>query len=135
MKVYHSKLAKLSGTDYAELYPKAYDIYKQIKRKSKRRPSIRSAYFNKAKIFLDYFWEHLHQKNASDRARRLKFYACAIDLVRNAKVEPLIERNPFKSNELLYRFAGLTKDNELFYVQIKESIKNDQKFLMSIFPQ
>ena len=135
MKVFQSKFNTLAGTDYKEVYPRAYGAFQGIKRKSKRKPFIRSAYFNKSKIFIDYFWEHLHQKNSSDRVRRLKFYQCALDLIKNTKEEPQIEKNPYKSLELLYRFAGQTKDKELFFVQIKENTKNDKKFFMSVFPK
>lgn len=79
MKVFKSKVYKLSGTSYSELFPKAFNIYKKITGKTKRRPFIRSKYFLGSKIFLDYFWQHLHQKNLGDKARRLKFYPCALD--------------------------------------------------------
>ena len=134
MKAYQSKLQALAGTDYKEIYPKARAIFQQIKKKTKRRPFIRSAYFAKNKIFLDYFWEHLHQKSAPDRVRRLKYYECALDVIKNSKLEPIIEKNQYKSQEMLYRFGGMTKDKELFIVQIKENTKNDQKFFMSVFP-
>jgi hypothetical protein len=73
MKVYQSKIRKLPGTDYSEVYPRAFSIFKDLKRKTKRKPHIRSAYFRREKIFLDYFWEHFHQKSSTDRVRRLKF--------------------------------------------------------------
>ncbi len=45
---------------------------------------MRSAYFNKEKIFLDLFWTHLFMKqNQRDRLRRIKFFAVAIDLIMN----------------------------------------------------
>lgn len=135
MKIFQSKFNALSGTDYKEIYPKAFGVFQAIKRKTKRKPFIRSVYFNKSKIFLDYFWEHLHQKSSSDRVRRLRYYQCSLDLIKNSNMEPQMERNPYKSLELLYRFAGQTKDKELFFVQIKENTKNDKKFFMSVFPK
>ena len=39
-----------------------------------------------------------------------------------------------KSGEILHRFAGSTKEKELFFVQIKEDKKTGQKYLISIFP-
>lgn len=42
--------------------------------------------------------------------------------------------NPNKKTEALHRFAGLTKDKELFYVQIKEDLRTDRKYFMSVFP-
>ncbi len=135
MKIFQSKFNAFSGTDYKDVYPKALKVFKDIKRKTKRRPFIRCLHFNKSKIFLDYFWEHLHQKSSSDRVRRLKYYQCALDLIKNSQTEPEIQHNPYKTQELFYRFAGATKDKELFFVQIKENTKNDQKFLMSVFPK
>lgn len=134
MKAYQSKFKKLSGTDYKEIHSKALSIFKQIKSRTKRKPYIRSAYFGKKKIFIDYFWQHLQQKNWRDRNRRLKYYQCAIDLIRNSKLEPISKQNPNKPTEVLHRFAGLTKDKEVFYIQIKEDKKTDKKYFMSVFP-
>jgi len=134
MKTYQSKLKKLSGTDYKEIYHRAFSVYKQIKSRSKRKPYVRSVYFNKEKVFLDYFWQHMWQKNWRDRDRRLKYYPCAIDLIRNSKVEPISKQNPNRPTEILHRFAGLTRDKELFFVQIKEDKKTSQKYFLSVFP-
>lgn len=135
MKIYQTKTSKLSGTQYAEIYKEAFAFYRQIKSKTKRRPYIRAAYFKKDKIFLELFWHHLHEKlNMRDKARRIKYFSCAIDLIKNSKYEPSSKENPNKRSEILHRFAGMTKDNELFFVQIKEYKKNNQKWLISIFP-
>ncbi|KKT71974.1 MAG: hypothetical protein UW66_C0017G0012, partial [Candidatus Moranbacteria bacterium GW2011_GWF1_44_4] len=68
MRVYQTKAKKLSGTDFQEVNRKAHEIYTQIKKKSKRRPYVRSAYFRKEKIFLELFWKHLYGKeNWRDR--------------------------------------------------------------------
>ena len=95
---------------------------------------MRSAYFKKDKIFLDYFWQHLWQKNWRDRVRRLKYYPCALDMIRSSRVEPISKQNPNKPVEILHRFAGITKNKELFFIQIKEDRRTDQKSLISIFP-
>ena len=100
MKVYQSKINQLAGTDYKEVYGKARDIYKAIVRKSKRKPYIRPAYFNKEKIFLDYFWEHLHGKHPADRFRRLKFYASALDLIKNCNIDPVSVQNPNRPRDV-----------------------------------
>ncbi len=134
MKIYQVSTKKISGTKYAEVYPKAYALFKELRRKTKRRPNLRSAYFKKDKIFLDYFWEHLHQKNSRDRTRRLKLYACALELIKNSKNEPTTKENPNKKSEVLHRFAGMTPERELFFVQINEDKKTGQKFLLSVFP-
>jgi len=135
MNYYQSKVRKLTGSNYAEIYPQAFEIYKAIRRRTKRKPNVRSSYFKKQKIFLDYFWEHLHQKNLGDKARRLKYYSCALDLIKNSKVTPTSKENPNKRYEVLHRFTGRTSDGDLFYVQIKEDKKTNQKYFISAFPE
>ena len=66
--------------------------------------------------------------------RRLKYYECAIDLLQNTPHEPETKPNPNGKNELVHRFAGMTKDGDLFYVQIKEDKRSDNKYFMSVFP-
>lgn len=135
MKFYQIKIKKFSGSDYHEVHNQALGIYKEIKRKSKRRPYIKSAYFNKEKIFLDYFWQHLFgYPNWRDRTRRLKYYPCAIELIQKSRIEPSSKENPNNRSEILHRFAGATKDKDIFFVQIKEDKKTSQKFLISMFP-
>ncbi len=136
MKVYRVKCEKLSGTDYREVYHKAYSLYKPLKARTKRRPHIRSAYFMKDKIFLGLFWQHIDDKtNFRDKIRRLKFFPCALELIRNSKFEPTSKQNPNNPSEILHRLGGLTKDSELFFVQIKEDKKSGQKWFLSVFPE
>lgn len=134
MKVYQSKYNKLSGTSYSELERKARKLHNTIVKKTKRNAYIRSAYFKKDKVFITLFWQHLSQKPRRDRKRRLKYYACAIDLLRNTSHEPETKPNPNGKNEIVHRFAGITKDGDLFYVQVKEDKWSDNKFFMSVFP-
>ena len=135
MKAYKTKVAKLKGTDFHEVRKKAFALYTQIKRRSKRRPYIRSTYFKKDKIFLALFWQHLFDKQKwQDRMRRLKYFEASIELIRHSKFEPKSKDNPNKADEILHRFTGITKENEVFYVQIKENKRNGQKHLISIFP-
>ncbi len=135
MRAYKTKSETLSGTDFHEVRKKAFDIYMGIKKRSKRTPYIRSAYFNKDKIFLTLFWHHLFEKKWQDRMRRLRFYAAAMEVIRYSRFTPRSKENPNKPNEILHRFAGVTKDNELFYVQIKEDKRSRRKYLISIFPE
>ena len=130
---YQIKSKKIPGTDYGEVMHNAFSIYDKIKRKTKRRPYVRSAYFKKEKIFLDYFREHLFQKSPKVRMNRLRYFGVAIELIQGSKNEPTKKLNPNKKEEILYRFAGLTKERELFYVQIKED-KKKRKYLMSCYP-
>lgn len=135
-KAYRTKSKKLTGSNYGEVHRKAFSIFTQIKKKSKRRVYIRSAYFKKDKIFLSLFWHHLQDKfNQKDRQRRIKFYPCAIELIRNSNLDPESKENVDKKSEILHRFTGITHENEIFFVQIKENKMNDQKYLISIFPR
>lgn len=134
MKVYQSKYGKLAGTSYGELERKACKLHNTIVKMTKRNAYVRSTYFKKDKIFLTLFWSHLNQKTRRDRKRRLKYYECAIDLLRNSPHEPETKVNPNGKNELVHRFAGLTKDGDLFYVQVKEDKRTDNKYFMSVFP-
>jgi len=135
MKAFRTKAKKLSGTSYSDVYKKAFGFYTQIKKRSKRRTYIRSAYFKKDKIFLSIFWHHLGEKFSNkDRLRRLKFYPCALELIINSKITPASKENVDKPSEILHRFTGITPENEIFFVQIKESKNTDQKYLISIFP-
>jgi hypothetical protein len=135
MKIYRTKMAKLTGTDFHEVNKRAYNFYEEIKKKTKRRPYVRSAYFRKDKIFLGPFWDHhFNGQNWRDRLRRLKYFPAALELIRNSHFEPKSKENPNKEDEILHRFAGATCENDLFFVQIKEDKKSGQKFLMSVFP-
>ncbi len=134
MKTFKTKLTILPGTNYREISKKAFVIYNQIRRKTKRRPYVRSAYFKKDKIFLSLFWTHLYNKNYWDQMRRMKFFGCAIELIQNSRFEPTSKENPNKPTEILHRFAGITKDNDLFFVQIKEDKRTGGKWLVSVFP-
>ena len=135
MKAYLTKTKKLGGTNFREVRRQAFSVYTKIKKRTKRRAYIRSAYFSKDKIFLQLYWQHLYdQRNWHDRMRRLKYFPCAIELIRNTRFEPTTKENPNRRSEILHRFSGITKDQDLFYVQIKEHKRTGQKFLISIFP-
>ncbi|MFA5948632.1 MAG: hypothetical protein WC806_06770 [Candidatus Gracilibacteria bacterium] len=91
-------------------------------------------YFKKDKIFLDLFWSHIFEKNYWDQMRRMKFFPCAMELIQKSHFSPISKENPNKSSEILHRFAGATKANELFFVQIKEDKSIGKKWLISAFP-
>lgn len=133
MVPYQTKTKKLSGTSYSEVRSQAMFIFYQIRKRTKRRPYLRSAYFGKQKIFFDYFWHHLDQKNPRDRFNRLKYFEAAIEVIKHSRYEPVSKQNPNKSAEILHRFAGMTKQKELFYIQIKENKKNGKKYFMSCY--
>lgn len=131
---YQTKTEKFPGTSYKEVYKKARVVFSEIKRRTKRKSYIRSAYFHRQKIFFDFFWIHLNQKQIPERIRRLKYFKAAINLIRKSRNHPESMQNPNKQSEILHRFAGLTKNKELFFVQIKEHKRTGRKQLMSIFP-
>lgn len=132
IRCYTCKSQLIPGRGYAEVAKIARKICNGLNPKSKRRPHIKSAYFNKEKIFLDNFWPHLNQKNPMDRKRRLKFFECAVELIQNSKGKPIFEMKDKISKEALYRFVGRV-GNQYFVVQIKEDLQRKQKFLMSVF--
>ena len=124
----------MAGTSYKEIRKKAFGLYQEIKRKSKRKSYVRSMYFKKEKVFLDLFWGHTFEKNHWDQMRRMKFFACGIELIQKSTFEPTTKENPNKRGEVLHRFAGVSATSELFFVQIKEDRPTSKKFLISIFP-
>lgn len=136
MQYYQTRIGRVTGSSFSELRKKAMRIFDEIKNRSKRKPYIRSLYFKKEKIFLEYFWEHLFTKqNRRDRMRRLRFYGAAIELLQNGTLAPLTEKHPDGSGDMLYRFYGKTPDGAAFIVQIKEHRKSGQRFFISVFPE
>ncbi len=135
MKKFKTKSSKLSGTDFKEVHKKVLFFYKGLKKNTKRRPYVRSAYFNNDKIFLELFWTHLFEKeNWRDRVRCLQYFPPAIELIKNSRFDPASKENPNKSSEILHRFHGITRNNNVFFVQIKEDKRTSEKWLMSVFP-
>lgn len=135
MEEFQSKFSQLSGTNFAEVCKNAFGLYQKIKNRTKRKPYVRSVFFNKQKIFLDLFWHHLHEKlNHRDKVRRVKLFPCAIDLIKNSKINPISKESAENKCEILHRFSGKTKNGEYFCVQIKENKKNGHKWFISVFP-
>ena len=66
--------------------------------------------------------------------RRLQFYACALDVIRNSTTSPDTIFGNANKEIALHRFSGLTKDGVRFYVQIKEEKRTNRKDFMSCFP-
>ncbi|HFC76851.1 MAG TPA: hypothetical protein ENJ27_01335 [Candidatus Moranbacteria bacterium] len=135
MDLYKTKKSRVSGMSYRNIYLIAREEYRKIKNQTKRKPYVRSKYFNKDKVFMDYFWAHLKQKSWKDRRRRLKFYSCAVELIKENKFDPETREDTTNSNIMLHRFKGVTKNNIEFFVQIKENKKNNQKYFLSVFPK
>ncbi|MBU0731515.1 hypothetical protein KKC88_01375 [Patescibacteria group bacterium] len=135
MQIYQTKESILPGTSYKEVREQAILMIKQVKKGTKRKPYIRSVYFKRQKVFFDFFWAHLLEKNPKERFRRLKYLAAGIEVIKKTRHDSATQENPHKSGEILHRFAGLTREKELFYVQIKEDKRTHAKYFMSIFPE
>ena len=131
---YHAKSNKLSG-DYSDIEKQARRFYNNITRFTKRNPYIKSAYFHREKIFIKLFWTHLFEKHLGERRRRLKYYLCAIELLRETTYSPETKQNPNGRNELVHRFAGIASDGSKFYVQVKEDNRSGNKHFISIIPE
>lgn len=133
--LYQTKTGTLSGTRYADVMKKARDSFSDLKKRTKRKPYIRSAYFNKEKIFFDYFWFHLWRQGGwKEKARRLRYFQAALELLRYSRNHPTTKENPNNESEILHRFSGLTKEKEQFFVQVKEDKRSGRKYFMSCFP-
>jgi len=135
MEYFITSKNKLPGTSFHEINKVAESLYKEIKSRTKRTPYIRSNYFKKEKVFLTLFWAHLFDKREKDRVRRLKFFHCALDLIRNSSIDPITRENFKRKDEMLHRFYGRTKDKEIFVVQIKENKRTGRKDLISVYPE
>lgn len=133
MKQFRSKSSLLPGTSYDEVVGVARKEYKKIVSLTKRQPYVRSTYFNKDKVFIALFWEHLAQKHRKDRCRRLKLYNAAIDLLRNSHCEPDTIFKKDDLSTLLHRFYGVTKDGIAFCVQVRQNKRTGRKDFMSVF--
>jgi hypothetical protein len=131
--VYQCRSRLIIGKNDFYITKIARRIFHDIERRTKRRPYIRSAYFDGEKIFLDNFWVHLNQKNSRDRARRLRYFNVALELIQHSKIAPILQSYDHLNHQILYRFMGVVQ-NETFIVQIKEDVKREQRFFMSVFP-
>jgi len=80
------------------------------------------------------FWNHLNEKYRPERKRRLEFYKCAIDLLRNSTCAPESKFNPKDPHEILHRFFGESRDGVIFAVQVRENLRTNNKFFFSVFP-
>lgn len=134
MTAYQTKVLKFAGTSYAEVSKKAHKLLGEIEKRTKRQPYIRSSYFKKEKVFLNYFWPHLKEKRRREQMYRLKYLPCAIELIESSRQKPSIIRNPNRKDEIFYRFVGMTPEKEIFYVQIKAD-KKGAKYFMSVFSE
>ena len=134
-QIYKTKIKPLPGARWAEVSKKGFRLLNDIKSKTKRRPYLRSAYFDGQKIFLDLFARHLFEKkDMRDKTRRMKYLPCAIDLIRPSRHDPETRDHSNDSSSVVHRFTGVTQNGEVFRVQIKERKRTGEKWFMSVFP-
>jgi hypothetical protein len=133
MRAYKSRYARTRGLD-SEVIAAAREEYRKIQKRTPRRHAyIKSKYFNKKKVFVGIFWEHLKQKSGVEQTKRLKYYRCAIDLIRNSTNDPETIVDSTNNKESLYRFYGQSQDGTIFCVQIKQQKRSGRKDFMSVF--
>ena len=89
MASYQSKTKIIAGSNYGEVMRNTFSVYDKIKKQTKRRPYVRSAYFKKEKIFLDYFREHLFQKSPKERIKRMRFFSATVEMIKYSRIEPV----------------------------------------------
>ena len=133
MHYWKVKALPLRVRTYDQARKEVLEIFKELKGKSKRKLSIKSRYFNKDKVFLDFFWDHLLQKPLAQRKDRLRFMPCALELIHLNTLKPSVKTNPHKPEEQLYRFYGKTPQGSRFVVQLKKTAQGSLQF-MSAFP-
>ena len=133
LPAYRTSFLPLAGHRFSGLVREFRSLLLAIEKKSNRQAYLRSAYFQKQKIFLTHYWSHLQQKPRPERIRRMKYLPCGLDLVRHSRLQPFTVENVDAPNELLHRFAGVTKKGVRFYVQIKEFKRSGRKELLSVF--
>ena len=129
---YQSKAPCISGSNDKEVFYEARQIFRKYDNK-RRLPYARSRYFDGQKIFLNMFYKHLDEKPEAEHRRRIVFVPCALDLIKNSKVEPVTPPQHPKKLPAYYRFQGVSGDNRKFIVQIMRDKKNNCYF-MSCFP-
>lgn len=134
LKPYRVKTKPLSGHNYPDIIPQARRIFRALQKQTHRRPYVRSAYFDKQKIFFDYFWQHMEEKVIADRVRRLRYFPCALELLRNTRHDPITFIDPTQPNMLVHRFLGIAGNGSRFWVLVKENRKTNRKQLLSLFP-
>ena|SRR5258708_6754243 len=133
MQVWKVKAQIIPDKTYKAVNKVARSIFHTIERKTKRKAYIRSRYFQKKKVFLSFFWDHLSTKKIQDRVRRLKYFECALEVIQNSYFQPETVTNPNNKRETFYRFYGDTQQ-KIFIVQVKKD-KKDQLEFMSVFPK
>jgi hypothetical protein len=115
--------------------PQARKAFRALQKQTKRRPHIRSAYFKKDKLFFDFFWQHMQSKSVPDRARRLKYVPCALEILRQSRHDPITYVDKYQPGIIKHEFIGKATDGIIFSVIIQQDRKTGKKQLLSIYPK
>lgn len=109
-------------------------MWRTLQKRTKRRPYVRSIYFHKDKIFFDFFWQHLQQKSVVDRARRLKYLPCALEVLRRSRYDPVTFIDIRQPGIIKHEFVGVAPDEVRFSVIVQQDRGTDKKQLLSLYP-
>ncbi len=131
---YHCQSLPLGGHRYADIMPQARALFRALQKKTKRRPYIRSAYFKKDKVFFEYLWTHLNQKSLPDRARRLRYLPCALEVLQKSRQDPITFVDSQDPDTIRHQFSGVAGDGSRFAVIVKQERASGRKHLLSLFP-
>lgn len=135
MQHFQSKYNFVPGSSRDELIKATRRIYHAIqKRNSRRLAHVRSKYFAGNKVFINNFWDHLKQMRAEEQTSRLKYYHCALDLLRNTTLSPRTIYKKDSPDDAFHRFYGKTLAGKHFCVQVKQSKRTGRLDFMSVFP-
>lgn len=134
-RLFSCKTQPLKGHRFVEIMPQARQAFRALQRKTKRRPHVRSAYFNKDKIFFDFFWHHMQRKSVVDRARRLKYFPCALEVLRQSRQDPGTFVDKYQPNVIKHEFQGKAPDGMTFSIIVQQDRKKGEKQLLSIYPR
>jgi hypothetical protein len=126
------KTPPFSGSSRQELFKKARRYYKDIITNPRRKPAVRCKVLGGEKVFLEMFWQYIGVKNAGDRGRRVAYFNCAIELIKNTNCKPSTKIDPNSKKENL-QLGGITQTEQKFIVHIKRD--GGHYYLMSVFPE
>lgn len=134
IRPYHCKTKPLVGHRFVEIMPRARGVFRALQKQTKRRPYVRSTYFHRDKIFFDFFWQHLQQKSVVDRARRLKYLPCALEVLRKSRHDPVTFVDIRRPGIIKHEFVGVAPDGMRFSVVVQQDRGTDKKQLLSLYP-
>ena len=135
MQYFQSKYGFVRGSSRDEIIKHARKLYHEVQKQSPRRvPYVRSKYFMGRKVFISNFWEHLKQMRIEEQTSRLKYYQCALELLRDTTLAPTTIYGTDRPNDGLHRFYGKTISGKHFCVQVKHSKRTGRLDFMSVFP-